>query len=285
MSTESGQPPSLQRQLRGESQNAPPQPKAPKDPGLLGGIGDYVSFTATAIAGVRRIGPFAAETLRQAATIAVGSALVIMLLTFLAGNACGLEASAITRQLGADPAAPFFASFCTTREIVPVIFGYILAAKVGCGLVAELGSMQVNEEVDALDVMGLSSIAYLVSTRLVAALFVLPIMYFLALATGYVGAWYGSLVRFGDVSQGVWEFGFYTALPPVDLLYSVVKGGVIALAVLSVALYFGYRVRGGPVDVGVATARSMLVNMAAVTMINMFGTIVFWGFDPSVPIA
>lgn len=271
---------SFQEQL---SQQPPPQ-KAPT-PGARTRLGDFVDFSGQAIRGMRKIGPFAAETVRQAAIIAAGSALVIMLLTFLAGNACGLESSAITRQLGADPAGPFFASFCTTREIVPIIFGYILAAKVGCGLVAELGSMQVSEEVDALDTMAVSSIVYLVSTRLVACLFVLPVMYFLALATGYVGAWYGSLIRFGDVSQGLWEFGFYTALPPIDLFYSVTKGFVIALAVLLIALYYGYRVRGGPVEVGNATARSMLVSMAVVTVLNMIGTIVFWGFDPGLPIA
>ncbi|MBA2765091.1 MAG: ABC transporter permease [Thermoleophilaceae bacterium] len=272
---------SFQQQLSQQ----PPAAGKPPTPGTLARLGDFVDFSMQAIKGIRRIGPFAAETVRQAAIIAAGSALVIMLLTFLAGNACGLEASAITRQLGADPAGPFFASFCTTREIVPIIFGYILAAKVGCGLVAELGSMQVSEEVDALDTMAINSVVYLVSTRLVACLFVLPIMYFLALATGYIGAWYGSLIRFADVSQGLWEFGFYTALPPVDLLYSVTKGFVIAFAVLLIALYYGYRVRGGPVEVGNATARSMLVSMAVVTILNMIGTVVFWGFDPGLPIA
>jgi phospholipid/cholesterol/gamma-HCH transport system permease protein len=145
--------------------------------------------------------------------------------------------------------------------------------------------MQVRREVDAIDVIGVPSIAYLVSTRLVAALFVLPVGYMLGLATGHAGAFFGSYVRFRDVSQGIWEFSFYTALEPGDLLYAMVKGLFISLAVLTVALWYGYRVSGGPAEVGVATAKSMLVNLMVVTVINMVGTLVFYGFDPNLPIA
>lgn len=252
---------------------------------LLDSLGDFASFVWSAATGVRKLGPYLEEVLRQASIIAAGSALIIMLITFLAGNACGLEATAISRQVGADPVAPFFASFCTTREVVPVIFGYILAGKVGCGLVAELGSMQVREEVDAIDVIGIPSIAYLVTTRLVAGLLVLPLGYLLGMATGHAGAFFGSFVRFGDVSQGIWEFSFYTALEPGDLAYALIKGLLISVTVLAIALWYGYRVRGGPVEVGVATAKSMLVNLMVVTVINMVGTLVFYGFDPNLPVA
>ena len=83
----------------------------------------------------------------------------------------------------------------------------------------------------------------------------LPIAYLVALAAAQGAAWLASFVRFGDVSQGTWEFAFYTALDPMDIVYSVIKGMVLSFAVIVTALYYGYRVRGGPVEVGVATAQ------------------------------
>jgi phospholipid/cholesterol/gamma-HCH transport system permease protein len=274
-------PPSLQRQL--EAGRASRRMPAVPDP--FGGLGAYAEFTWRGMREIRRLGPYASEVLRQAAIIASGSTLVIIFTTFLVGNACGLEASAAGRALGAGIIAPFFSAICTTREVVPFIFGYILAAKVGCGMVAEIGSMRVREEVDALDVMGVPSISYLVSSRILASIVVLPLIYIVAVATGQFGAWLASLVRFGDISQGSWEFAFYIALDPIDLVYTLLKGLGITFFVISVALYYGYGVRGGPVEVGVATARSMGVNLIVVTVVNTVGTFIFWGLNPGLPIA
>ena len=92
-----------------------------------------------------------------------------------------------------------------------------------------------------------------------------------------------SAKRFGDVSQGTWSLFFFLFQDPVDLIYSVVKGLVISAFVIATAAYFGYTVRGGPSEVGVATARSMAVNIMAVTLISMAGTLVFWGANPRIP--
>lgn len=281
MSAVPNRAPSLQGQLEA---GQPPRRRF-RVPDPLGGLGQYAEFIWQGVRAMRHLGPYASEVLRQAAVIAAGSTLVIVFTTFLVGNACGLEASATSRALGAGIIAPFFSAICTTREVVPFVFGYILAAKVGCGMVAEIGSMKVREEVDALDVMGVPSIAYLVSSRILASVVVLPLIYIVAVGTGQFGAWLASLVRFGDISQGSWEFAFYIALDPIDLIYTLLKGLAITFFVISVALYYGYNVRGGPVEVGVATARSMGVNLIVVTVVNTVGTFVFWGLNPGLPIA
>lgn len=251
----------------------------------LAAIGEYAAFMVRAVRDVRRLRPYTGEILRQAAILALGSTLVIVTMAFLIGSACGLEASAATRALGGGSAVGVFAAFCTTREVVPFIFGFILAAKVGCGIVAELGSMRVREEVDAIDVMGIPSIAYLVTSRLVASLMILPLVYAVAVAAGQFGAWLVAVVYFADVSQGTFEVGFYAALGVLDLVYSAIKGLVIAVLVVSVSLFIGYRVTGGPVEVGVATARSMTINLVLATLVNMGLTLVFWGIDPHIPVA
>jgi phospholipid/cholesterol/gamma-HCH transport system permease protein len=259
------------------------EPSGSRDPLVV--LGEWAQFMWAAIAGIRRLGPLAAEVLRQAGIIATGSTLVIVFVTFLIGGSCGVEASFVGQQIGAGIAAPFFAAVCTIRDIVPVLFGMILAAKVGCGMVAELGAMRVNEEVDALEVIGISSIAYLVSTRLVAASIVIPPVYLASVAAAQFGAWLTSLVRYHAVSTGTYRVAFFIGLHPLDLVYSVVKGVAIFMVVLATALYYGYRVRGGPVEVGEAAARSMRVNLVLIALMNGITTLILWGFRPPFPIA
>jgi len=248
-------------------------------------VGNWATFTFRAIKDMRRLAPYGGEVMRQAATLALGSTMVIVTMSFLIGSACGLEASTATRALGGGSGLGAFAAICTTREVVPFIFGFILAAKVGCGIVAELGAMRVREEVDAIDVMGIPSLAYLVSSRMLASLAILPLIYAIAVAAGQFGSWLVSVVYFADVSQGTFEAGFYAALSPADLLYSAIKGITIAITLVSISLYYGYTVTGGPVEVGVATARSMTVNLTVATLLNMAMTLIFWGIDPHIPVA
>jgi phospholipid/cholesterol/gamma-HCH transport system permease protein len=210
---------------------------------------------------------------------------VIVFVSFVAGASCGIAAEAIGQAVGSGAVGPIFSSFCVNREIVPFIFGFIVAAKIGGGIVSELGAMRVNEEVDALEVIGLPSISYLVSTRMLASMIVMPVCYVLSLGAAEGAAYLGSFVRSGTLSQGTWEFVFYSVTDLVDLAFSLTKGIVITATVIMVALYFGYRVRGGPVEVGTATARSMAVNLILVTVLNMAMTFLFWGFNPRLPIA
>jgi phospholipid/cholesterol/gamma-HCH transport system permease protein len=258
---------------------------APKRVPVLDAAGEYAGFLWRGLVGMRHVGDYAGEALRQTALIAAGSTLVIIWMGFLTGAVCGIEGAAVSRAIGAGIAGPIFVAFCTTREVVPFIFGFVVAAKIGGGIVAELGSMRVSEEVDAMEAMGVPSITYLVSTRMLAALIMLPIAYLLAQAAAEGGGWLASYVRYHDVSQGTWQFAFYTALRPMDLVYSVIKGLVLSFTAIATALYYGYRVRGGPVEVGEATARSMAVNLMSVTILNMVMTFVFWGFNPNLPIS
>jgi phospholipid/cholesterol/gamma-HCH transport system permease protein len=252
---------------------------------LVDAAGEFFGFALQGLRGFRHVGGYSAEVLRQIGLLVSGSVLVVVFIAFIGGASCGIAAEAIGQAVGAGIAGPLFSSFCVGREVVPFIFGFIVAAKVGGGIVAQLGAMRVNEEIDAMEVMGIPAITYLVSTRMLAAMVVMPIAYLLALGAGMGASWLSSFVRSGTVSQGTWEFVFYTVTSPTDLIYSMIKGLVLSAAVITVALYFGYKVRGGPVEVGTATAQSMAVNLIVVTVLNMVMTFLFWGFDPGLPIA
>jgi phospholipid/cholesterol/gamma-HCH transport system permease protein len=255
---------------------------APRD--ALELLAELAAFAVALARQLRHVRGYAGEALRQATLIALGSTLVMLAIAFLAGGSCGLESTALARAFGFDPVAGGFSTWCSLREVVPFVYGYILAAKVGCGMVAELGAMRVHEEVDALEAAGVRSLAYLAGTRVVACALVLPFAYLLSIAAAYAAAYLMSVVRFGDVSPGTWELFFFNFQDGWDLLFSLAKGAVISAWVVLVALYFGYGVRGGPVDVGAATARSMAVNIIGVTAISMAGTLIFWGANPRLPL-
>ena len=120
---------------------------------------------------------FFGEALRQAGILILGSALVIWGLAFILGLQCGIEGAYFSRSTGAPAYAGVFSAWCDLREIMPYAFGYMMSAKVGTGLVAEIGAMRISDEIDALEVMGINSLVFLCSTRLLAAWMVLPFMY------------------------------------------------------------------------------------------------------------
>jgi phospholipid/cholesterol/gamma-HCH transport system permease protein len=256
----------------------------PEPRGGLQTAGDAVVFTGRAVAELRRATRYAPEVLRQAALIATGSMLVIVAIAFFAGGSCGLESSSLARAFGASSIAGGFSSWCTLREVSPFVFGYILAAKVGCGMVAELGAMRVDEEIDAIEAIGVRSLAWLVGTRVLACAAILPIAYLIALASAEAAAYVMSVFRFGDVSTGTWQLFFFNFQDSWDLVFSLVKGLVISAFVVAVSVYFGYNVRGGPAEVGLATARAMAVNVVGITVISAIGTLIFWGANPRLPL-
>jgi phospholipid/cholesterol/gamma-HCH transport system permease protein len=253
--------------------------------GVVATAGALAGFTWRLGVELPRVRHHVGEALRQGAIIVTSSTLVILLIAFFAGGSCGLESSALARAFGAAPVAGGFSAWCTLREVVPFVFGYIVAAKVGCGIVAELSAMRSVEEIDAIDGMGVRSLAYLAGTRFIGCALVLPFAYLLSIAAAYAAAGLMSLGRFGDVSPGTWKLFFLAFQSPSDLVYSVTKGLTISLFVVLVALYQGYGRRArGPVDVGIATARSMAISIVGVTMISMAGTLIFWGANPRIPI-
>jgi phospholipid/cholesterol/gamma-HCH transport system permease protein len=238
-------------------------------------VGTVARFAASGIRAAPQTRRYGGEVLRQIGLLCSGSALVIMFVCFLAGQSCGLESAYLARSLS-TPALGAAATFgCSVVYVVPFLFGFILAAKVGCGIVAELGAMRVHEEVDALDVMGVSSLVYLVSVRIVASSVALPVIYTLAIGSADLGGWLQSAVRFGDTSQGTYATYRYAFFGSTDVLLSLAQGLTISVAVISVALHYGYSVRGGPVEVGVATAKSMAVNLVAVTFVNLVFVVLF----------
>src|SRR5205085_5136112 len=163
-------------------------------------------------------------------------------------------------------------------------FGYMLAAKVGTGIVAELGAMRISDEIDALEVMGVPPVTFLAATRLLAAWVAFPFMYLVAIGAGFFASWLAVVEQIGDVSSGGFFLIFWQFQNPPDLFFSVAKAMAEATLIVLVGAYYGYNASGGPVGVGRATAQSMVLNIVGVHLVNMVGTQLFWGANPRAPI-
>jgi len=249
-------------------------------------FGDITRFMARVMGEVYsgRVLRFFGEALRQAGILILGSAIVIWGLAFILGLTCGIEGAYFSRSVGAPAQSGVFSAWCDLREVMPYAFGYMMSAKVGTGLVAEIGAMRISDEVDALEVMGISSLTFLCSTRLLAAWIVLPFIYLSAVGAGFFASYLAVVQQIGEVSSGGFFLIFWMFQNPPDLLFSLVKGMAMATMIVLVGCYYGYTAKGGPVGVGTATAKSMVLNTVMVHLVGMVGTQIFWGSNPRAPI-
>ena len=160
----------------------------------------------------------------------------------------------------------------------------MMAAKVGTGIVAEVGAMRISDEIDALEVMGVPPITFLAATRLLAAWLTLPFVYLAGIGAAFFASWLAVVKQIGDASSGGYFLIFWIFQNPPDLFYSVIKAMTMATVIVLVGCYYGYTASGGPVGVGTATAKSMVLNIVLVHIIGMLGTLIFWGANPRAPI-
>jgi phospholipid/cholesterol/gamma-HCH transport system permease protein len=249
-------------------------------------FGEIVRFCGRVVGEVfgLKVFRFFGEALRQAGLLILSSTIVIWGLTFIIGLQCGIEGAYFNRAVGSPAYAGVFSAWCDLRELIPYAFGYMMSAKVGTGIVAELGSMRISDEIDALEVMGISSLTFLCATRLLAAWLVLPFVYLAGIGAGFFASYLAVVQQIGEVSSGGYFLIFWMFQNPPDLLFSLIKGMAMATVIVLVGCYYGYTASGGPVGVGTATAKSMVLNIVMVHIIGMLGTQLFWGANPRAPI-
>src|SRR4030081_2804884 len=126
-------------------------------------LGEIVSFAGKGVVQIPQATQYMREVWWYAAFLAIGSTPIALVLTYFTGSECSVEAYYSLSQIGAQSLAGVFNAICDTREITPLFFGFAVGAKVGCGLVAELGTMRVNEEIDPLEIMSMPTRVHLVS--------------------------------------------------------------------------------------------------------------------------
>jgi phospholipid/cholesterol/gamma-HCH transport system permease protein len=256
---------------------------------VLGSVGEIARFSGSVVRSLPDVRKYATEVLHQAGILILSSGLIIWVMQGVMGTECGLEASYTLKQIGAPIYSGVFNAWCSLREMLremsPYMWGYIFAAKVGCGLVAELGSMRISDEIDAMEVMGIKSRSYLVGTRILAVWIAMPFLYTVGLGVMYVTAYLVTVVNLGGVSPGGYLYIFWLYQNPLDFLYSQIKIMTMGTVITFVGCYYGFNASGGSVGVGRNTAKSMMLNMVLIHIVGVLGTQLFWGLSPNAPIA
>ncbi len=257
--------------------------------GSITQVGDFVLFSGRAIASVfselllrrrffREVARQVSDVVSGAGAFVVGGGMVFVVaaMSLATGGTLGIQAYEGLRTIGAESLTGIVTSLGNVREITPMIAGIALAAQVGSSFTAELGAKRISEEIDALSVMSIPPIAYLVSTRVLAALIAIIPLYLVSLFASFAASELVT-VRVLGLSQGVYDYYFNLFLPPIDLLYSLIKIVVFAMLVVLIHCWYGYNASGGPAGVGVAVGRAIRTSMMTIVVVNLLLSFLFWG--------
>jgi phospholipid/cholesterol/gamma-HCH transport system permease protein len=209
-----------------------------------------------------------------------GTVAIVGFVTLSAGSLIAIQGFASLGNIGVEAFTGFLAAMVNVRLTAPVVTGQSIAATVGAGATAELGAMRISEEIDALEVMGIKSISYLVSTRLVAAAVVIIPLYAMSLIMAFLAAQLTTTVLYGQ-SSGTYLHYFHTFLRAEDVFWSFIVVIVISVFVMINHCYFGYNASGGPVGVGEAVGKSMRASLVLIQFVVLFASLALYGTDPN----
>ncbi|KRA27864.1 ABC transporter permease [Nocardioides sp. Root614] len=261
--------------------------------GALRNLGDQLSFHGNAYSHMpRALKHYPREVVRLLAEVALGSGalaliggtvLVIGFLTAASGIEVGLQAYTSFDNIGVSTLSGFFSAYFNTREVAPIIAGIALTATVGAGFTAQIGAMRVSEEIDALEVMAVPPVPYLVTTRIIAGLIAVVPLFAIALMMCWLATYLVVTVGY-DQPPGTYQHYFDTFLVPSDIFLAMVKVILMALVIVSICCYHGFRASGGPAGVGAAVGKAVRSALICTMFIDLIFAIAVWG-GPSVHIA
>ncbi|SEG17790.1 phospholipid/cholesterol/gamma-HCH transport system permease protein [Thermomonospora echinospora] len=257
-------------------------------------LGDQLLFYLRALAWTpRALHRYTREIRRLLAEVSFGGGAlgviggtigVMVAMTLFTGTVVGLQGYAALNQIGTSAFTGFVSAYFNTREIAPLVAGLALSATVGAGFTAQLGAMRINEEVDALEGMGISSVPYLVTTRIIAGFVAIIPLYGMGLLSSYFASRMVTTLYNGQ-SPGTYDHYFDLFLSPVDVVWSFTKVLAFSVMVILAHCYYGFRATGGPAGVGVAVGRAVRTAIVLISVTDFFLSLAIWGATTTVKVA
>lgn len=257
-------------------------------------LGDQLSLYGRAIVWIpRTVRRYRKEIARLLAEVSFGSgALVVILgtagvmlsLSLFVGSLVGLQGFRALDSLGVEALTGFITAYFNTRDIAPLVAAAALTATLGAGFTAQLGAMRISEEVDALEVMAVPSVPFLVTTRVIAGTIAIIPIYTIGLVASFVASRL-NVTLINGLPGGTYDHYFDLFLPVSDVLYSYLKVIVFALVIILIHCHYGYSAKGGPAGVGIAVGRSVRLSIVSTAILDFFLTLVIYGTETSVRVA
>ncbi|ETB14169.1 ABC transporter permease [Mycobacterium avium subsp. silvaticum ATCC 49884] len=249
-------------------------------------LGEQTVFYGQSLAAIAdAIRRYPGELLRLIAEMGMGTGAlaviggtvgIIGFLTLTTGALVAVQGYDTLSNIGVEALTGFLSAFLNVRMIAPCTAGLALAATIGAGATAQLGAMRINEEIDALEVMGIRAVTYLASTRIIAGILVVIPLYAVAVLMSFIAAKLLTIYVYGQ-SKGVYEHYFSTFLRPNDLLWSFFSALAMATGVMVVHTYYGFTATGGPAGVGEAVGRSVRSSMIVTAFVCLMISLSVYG--------
>jgi len=257
-------------------------------------LGDQLSLYVRAIAWIpATVTRYGKEIMRLLAEVSFGSgALIVILgtagvmaaLSLFVGSLVGLQGFRALDSLGVEALTGFITAYFNTRDIAPLVAAAALTATLGAGFTAQLGAMRISEEIDALEVMAVPSVPYLVTTRVIAGIIAVVPIYTIGLLASFAASRI-NVTLINGLPGGTYDHYFDLFLPPRDILFSYLKVIVFASVIILIHCHYGYRAKGGPAGVGVAVGRAVRLAIVSTAILDFFLTLVIYGTSTSVSVA
>jgi phospholipid/cholesterol/gamma-HCH transport system permease protein len=233
-------------------------------------LGDQTRFYAETLAAIPdALLNYRGEVLRLIAQMGLGTGAlavvggtvaIVGFLTITTGALVAVQGYNQFASIGVEALTGFASAFFNVRLIVPGTTAVALSATIGAGATAQLGAMRINEEIDALEVIGIRSVTYLAATRVFAGVVVVIPLYCIAVMMAFLAARTGTTAIYGQGS-GVYDHYFNTFLNPVDVIWSFFQSVAITVVIMLVHTYYGYTASGGPAGVGEAVGRAVRTSL------------------------
>lgn len=239
-------------------------------------VGRYAGFVARFVRAVRNHGIPWGDVLKEAHRIGIRSLPILLVIAAFIGTNLALQGWAAFQPLGGQRMVGMFVSVAGVRELAPIIAAAMVAAKAGTEMASQLGVMRIREELDALEVMAVNPLAFLVAPRLVGILLVLPALTiigtFAMIAAGMAVAVY----QLGLAPQDFLTFAA-DGVRPLDFVHGQVKGLLFGAIICTVSCWYGFHCEDGPEGVGRATNRAVVTSAVLVVILNYFLSEIMYG--------
>lgn len=249
-------------------------------------IGNQAQFYFTTLGSVADASiRYRIETLRLVAQMSLGTGAlavvggtiaIVGFLNISTGALPGILGYNQFADMGIESLTGFGSALFNVRLVAPLTAAWGMSATIGAGATAQLGAMRINEEIDALEVMGIRSIAYLSSTRVVAGVFVVIPLYCVAVLMAFLSARVVTTAMYGQ-STGVYDHYFNTFLIPTNIIWSFVLAISMTVVIMLVHTYYGFTASGGPAGVGEAVGRSVRTSLVVSSCVVVLVSLALYG--------
>jgi phospholipid/cholesterol/gamma-HCH transport system permease protein len=238
---------------------------------LFHSLGEYILLLRGVFSKPEKPSMYWKEIFRQANDIGVGSLVVIAIISTFIGAVTAVQFSYQLRGIGLVPMwwVGAIVRKSLILEMAPTLTCLLLAGKVGSNIASELGSMRTTEQIDAYEIMGVNTSSYLIAPKVIASLFVIPLLVILAVFLGIIGGWAaGVMGHFYSTTEYV--RGLQDYMKSWDLVVMMIKSVSFAFIISTVSCYKGFTVKGGALEIGRASTQAVVLSSIFVIIVNFF---------------